>query len=112
MIKTPILNIFQISDYDTSIDFINWLSSNNQKIITIECEFGQKQIDENIEGVELSLNHHLNNGVQPSLAFGINLEKYSREHIVITHIDADTIFGIGWVSGIFEKTSEFRKVSY
>ena len=77
MIKTPILNIFQISDYDTSIDFINWMSSKNQKVITIECEFGQKQIDENIEGVELSLNHHLNNGVQPSLAFGINLEKYS-----------------------------------
>lgn len=112
MIKTPILNIFQISDYDTSIDFINWMSSKNQKVITIECEFGQKQIDENMEGVELSLNHHLNNGVQPSLAFGINLEKYSREHIVITHVDADTIFGIGWVSGIFEKTSEFRKVSY
>ena len=109
--KNSVLNIFQISEYQKTLDFINWMSLKNQKVIVIECEFGDRQIDEKVDGVELSLNHHLNDGIQPTLAFGIDLEKYSREHIVITHIDADTIFGIGWISGIFENTSEFRKIS-
>ena len=73
--KNSVLNIFQISEYQKTLDFINWMSLKNQKVIVIECEFGDRQIDEKVDGVELSLNHHLNDGIQPTLAFGIDLEK-------------------------------------
>ena len=35
-----VLNIFQISEYQKTLDFINWMSLKNQKVIVIECEFG------------------------------------------------------------------------
>ena len=50
--KNSVLNIFQISEYQKTLDFINWMSLKNQKVIVIECEFGDRQIDEKIDGVE------------------------------------------------------------
>ena len=73
----------------------------NLKFCAIETEYQDGSLNENNIGVEEAFNHHtIDKGFkQPCLAFQSN--KHNFENFCISHIDADTIFGIGWLSGMF-----------
>lgn len=67
-------------------------------ICGIELEYGKKVVDED-NNFDVLLNHHLfaKNKKIPCLAF----DEKRCNNFIISHIDSDTIFGIGWVSGYF-----------
>ena len=73
----------------------------------VEAEYKTVELDESYEGVGYSLNHHKKDGIQPSMVFKRGFKIYSS--FIISHIDADTIFGIGWVSGLFSTNDEKLK---
>lgn len=76
----------------------------------VEAEYKTTELNETYEGIGLALNHHLANGIQPSKIYEHKFNIYSS--FIISHIDADTIFGIGWVSGIFPLNNEkFKRLS-
>lgn len=82
----------------------------------IEAEWGNNELTEEMEGVSKVFNHHgKNENIPAALAFEKiyfgNYRTYSSEYFIISHIDVDTIFGIGWVSGIFPLTKKLMDLS-
>lgn len=98
-----IVNI--VSDYETSLRVAKRLHNHKVNSVGIEIEFGSKSATINDVGYVDIFNHHSNtiNPKQPSLAF---TDSNIYESFIISHIDADTIFGIGWLSGYFDKNNE------
>lgn len=86
----------------------------------IEAEWGSRELDESIPNITKVFNHHGNNiNIPAALAYkelyldnqsGFTRNYYS-ENFIISHLDADTIFGIGWVSGFFSYTKEMIDLS-
>lgn len=93
-----------VSDYETSLKVAKRLHSHNVDSVGVEIEFGSKSATIKDVGYVDIFNHHstTKNPKQPSLAFN-ETNKY--ESFIISHIDADTIFGIGWLSGYFDKSN-------
>lgn len=73
----------------------------------VEAEYKTVELNEDYVGVGFSLNHHRIDGIQPSMVFERKYDIYSS--FIISHIDADTVFGIGWVSGLFSNNDEKLK---
>lgn len=98
-----IINI--VSDYETSLRLAKRLHNHKVDSVGIEIEFGSKSATTQDVGYVDIFNHHSTsiNPKQPSLAF-TETNKY--KSFIISHIDADTIFGIGWLSGYFDKSNE------
>ena len=80
----------------------------------IECEYGDKTINEEIEGVELAFYHHgeYSDNKPPCLRWDVyeQLEK-PFDNFLISHIDIDTIFGIMWASKILKPTDVAKKIA-
>lgn len=93
-----------VSDYSISLKVAERLYKHNIESVGIEIEFGSESATINDVGYIDIFNHHSNteNPKQPSLAFN---ETKIYESFIISHIDADTIFGIGWLSGYFDKSN-------
>jgi len=79
----------------------------------IECEYGDKVIDENIEGVKVAMYHHGKHSDKPapSVRWDVyeSLEK-GLDNFIISHIDLDTIMGIMWASKILKPTSIAKEI--
>ena len=100
------------NSYDISKKIIEKLYiEHKQSFCAIEADYGNQIIDTNCIGVDSYYSHHKidENFSQPSLAF--QDENRNKRNFIISHIDADTIFGIGWLSGIFIKTDKLMEIS-
>ena len=109
------------SDYDIAKKVIKKTREkiNNITFCGIEVEWGNTSLTEKDEGTNKVFNHHNdNNLLPPCLAYK---ELYTEENnikfnenyfnFIISHIDADTLFGIGWASGIFKPTKLFKDLA-
>ncbi len=80
----------------------------------IECEYGDKVIDEKIDGVELAFFHHGEHSEEkpPCLRWNVydSLEK-PFDNFLISHVDIDTIMGIMWASKILKPTSIAKEIA-
>lgn len=101
--------VYLVSTYDIGQKIIELSNKNNLKVVTIECAFGNKLLDQNIPGVELSIDHHIGDTI-PSISWNIDYSKYKKDIIILSHIDTDTIFGLGWVLEEFPKTEKYKKI--
>lgn len=88
------------SDFNIGIESAKKLyEEHNILSCAVETEYNVGELNEEYTGIGLALNHHKKSGIQPSLVYKENFKNYSS--FIISHIDADTIFGIAWVSGLF-----------
>lgn len=100
------------NDYDVSKKIIEKLyTEHNQTFCAIEADYGTDVINTDCIGVDSFYSHHKldENYSQPSLAY--QEEDRNKRNFLISHIDADTVFGIGWLSGIFTKTEKLIEIS-
>lgn len=75
----------------------------DQEIVTIECEWGDKELKGH-----LSLSHHgtRQNNLAPSVFFKSgNYKQVNNPAFILSHIDADSVFGAMWVLGILDKNN-------
>ena len=100
------------NSYEVSKKIVEKLyTEHNQTFCAIEADYGNSTIDTNCIGVDSYYSHHDSedsNSIQPSLTYN---EPNNKRNFIISHIDADTIFGIGWLSGIFVKTDKLVEIS-
>lgn len=82
----------------------NMYNKFNLGFCAIEAEYGNGKLSQNDIGVVASYNHHTigDDYYQPCLAFQDDTIAY--ENFIVSHIDIDTILGIGWLSGMFHLT--------
>lgn len=100
------------NSYEVSKKIVEKLyTEHNQSFCAIEADYGNDVVDTNCIGIESFYSHHRidTNYSQPSLAF--QEEERNKRNFLISHIDADTIFGIGWLSGVFTKTDKLVEIS-
>lgn len=83
--------------------------AHNEEFCAIEAEYGENKITKQDTGIVDAYNHHMvgRDSFQPCLAFQDNVEY---KNFIISHVDADTIFGIGWLSGIFKTNPYITKI--
>jgi len=85
------------------------------KVCAIETEYGDNVLNERNKAIGISFNHHSNsneNHFQPSLAFNHPLLKNKKYDVfILSHIDTDSVFGIGWATGLFPKITKFIEVA-
>lgn len=113
------LVVFIASNYDVAkrLVYAAPKAIPNISFCGIEVEWGNKQLDTNIPGIDMVLNHHGDNENTPaSLVYKKiydenTIQNYHSENFIISHLDADTIFGIGWVSGFFNYNKEMIDLS-
>ena len=79
------------------------------KTCAVEAEWGTESLDTKDKGVYLALNHHCKDGIQPSMVFKTDFKKM--RVFITSHIDTDTLFGIGWVSGLFPNNDLMKEIS-
>lgn len=82
----------------------------------IEAEWGDQCLEDGMQGLSKVFNHHIDSSKSPPCLAFESIYKdgnqiYKNENFIISHIDADTLFGIGWVSGIFKPTTQFKDLS-
>lgn len=96
--------VFISSNINTSRKIAKKLSGFGKSCTAIEVEYGNESLTSKDEGVDSYYNHHTPgpDAKQPCLAY-TETSNLNKENFIISHVDADTIFGIGWVSGIFPK---------
>lgn len=105
------------SNYETALDLLTKFTEKvpDIKFCGVEAEWGNESLTNDLKGISKVFNHHNNIDEPPSLAFRKiyyeNYQTYKCENFIISHIDADTIFGIGWISGIFKPTEKFKQLS-
>ena len=100
------------NSYEVSKKIIEKLhTEHNQTFCAIEADYGENVINTDCIGVDSFYSHHTldENYSQPCLAF--QEENRDKRNFIISHIDADTIFGIGWLSGIFTKNDKLIEIS-
>ena len=78
----------------------------NISFCAVEAEYGDGKLSTNDIGISASFAHHKigKDYYQPCLAYQNDISNYS-ENFIISHVDTDTIFGIGWISGMFNNVS-------
>lgn len=84
----------------------NMFNKFNLGFCAIEAEYGNGKLSELDTGVVAAYNHHKvdSSYFQPCLAF--QDETIAYKNFMISHIDIDTILGIGWLSGMFHSTCQ------
>ena len=97
-----------VSNYETSKKVAKTIFEElNMESCGIELEFGDHSPSIKDIGFCEIYNHHLKNlesyNKQPCLAFQ-DTNRY--DSFIISHIDTDTIFGIGWLAGWFDPTNK------
>lgn len=102
--------VFICNSYDKGKEIASIMKRRHQfKTCAVEAEWGNQSLDESSDGVWLSLNHHKPGGIQPSMVWEINYPKIKA--FILSHLDADSLFGIGWVSGFFPNTKVMKEIS-
>jgi len=104
------LNIWLCKDFDLAKEKVKEIAP----CCTIECEYGDKVIDENIEGVELAFYHHgeYSDNQPPCLRWEVYYQlKKPFDNFIVSHVDLDTIFGIMWASKILKPTDVAKKIA-
>lgn len=82
----------------------------------IEAEWGDQCLEDGMPGISKVFNHHIvSTNLPPCMAYKTiyknDIQIFKSENFIISHIDIDTIFGIGWISGILEKNEKTIKLS-
>jgi len=97
------MEAYLIKEYKKAKEELKKLKGRNKKIVTIECEWGDYEIDGDI-----TLKHHGNkSSLPPSLFFKSNDFKQLKSPILIfSHLDADSIFGAMWACGELDVKNE------
>ena len=96
--------VFISSNITTSRKIAKRLNGYGKTCTAVEVEYGNNSLTSKDIGVDSYYNHHHTgpDAKQPCLAY-TDFNQSFKENFIISHIDADTIFGIGWLSGIFPK---------
>ena len=105
------MTVFISSNIITSRKIASKFNSYGMKCIVVEVEYGDESLTSADVGVEDYYNHHHigPDAKQPCLAYKYISElinEDTKQNFIISHIDADTIFGIGWLSGLFKLTDK------
>lgn len=104
------MTVFISSNIATSRNIAKKFNSFGKKCVAVEVEYGNESLTTKDIGVEDYYNHHHigPDAKQPCLAYNYISDKVNInfQNFIISHIDADTIFGIGWLSGLFKLTNE------
>lgn len=102
--------VFICNTYERAKEISEVMETRHQfKTCAVEAEWGDKSLDTKDKGVYLALNHHSSDGIQPSMVFKTDYQKM--RVFIASHIDTDTLFGIGWVSGLFPNTDLMKEIS-
>jgi hypothetical protein len=105
-----------IKDYNTAAEAIKGM----ERVVSVETEYGEQFLGTK-DGCAMEMVHHGVNAGNPAPSDYwmrvINGAECNFKTFIISHIDADTIFGIGFASGILnsycQRTQEIAKlVSY
>ena len=102
--------VFISSTYEVAKNISKTMNQNyGTEFCSIEADFGNDKLTVNDIGIKSAYSHHKINDeyFQPCLTFQITNDSnfpYS-ENFIISHVDADTIFGIGWLCGMFDRVS-------
>ena len=88
------------------------VTQSDKEWVAIETEYGNRTLDNSLDGVALSMNHHgkLQHEDAPALVY----KKHQNMHFdnfVISHIDLDVLFGILWSAGWLKPTPVTAKLS-
>ena len=92
------MKAYLFKNYDNALNCFNQLKG---KVVTIECEWGDRELN----GV-LSLKHHGRNqaNIAPSAFYrDVNYTNINNPTFLLSHLDADAIFGAMWVMGIIDR---------
>jgi len=81
-------------------------------VVAIEAEWGDLALEEPY--VDLSINHHgarANNPCPAEIGLERDVNYHNKNNVyILSHLDADTLFGIMWVEGMLNKNTETRNL--
>jgi hypothetical protein len=103
------INVILSKSFEEAKAFLN---GRDDKWVAIETEYGDEVIDDSLDSVALSLNHHgdLQHLEAPALIYK-DLPQKRFDNFIISHIDLDVLFGILWTAGWLKETTTTQILS-